>query len=248
AWRRLHGRWGVPLFLLVTAPWYVAIGFLTRGDFFRFALGQQIAARVTGGMEQHGGFPGYYVLASLGTVHPLAALIPAALYGAWARRRSDPTFGFLLGWVVGPLILLECVKTKLVHYYLPAYPACALLAAWVVERVTAEGVNLRRWPLGRLGLGLLVGVGLGGAVTLAAVAVVAPGPVRWPCALSAAVVATGTLGGLLRLQRAATERAVVGLAATWGFVMLAAGAWILPAAEPYRMSRIVGEKLARMAD
>jgi 4-amino-4-deoxy-L-arabinose transferase-like glycosyltransferase len=247
-WRRLRWRWGVPLFVLVTAPWFVAVGVLSNGDFFRFAVGQQIAARVTSGVEQHGGFPGYYVLTSLVMFHPWSALLPVALYGAWARRKADPTFGFLLGWVVGPLVLLECVKTKLVHYYLPAYPACALLAAWFVEQVTAEGVSLRRWPLGRLGLGLLGGVGLGIAAFFAAAAAVLPVSLRWPCALTAAVAASGTFGGLLRLRRGATERAVVGLAATWGFVMLALGAWILPAAEPYRMSRVVGEKLASLAE
>jgi 4-amino-4-deoxy-L-arabinose transferase-like glycosyltransferase len=245
-WRRLRWEWGVPLFLLVTAPWFVAIGVISRGDFFRFAVGQQIAARVTSGIEQHGAFPGYYVLTSLLTFHPWSALLPAALYAAWARRKSDPTFGFLLGWVVGPLLLLEVVKTKLVHYYLPAYPACALLVAWAVGQVSVEGVNLRRWPLGRLSLGLFGGVGLGVAATLAAGAVVVPAPLRWPLVLTAAVIASGTLAGLLRLQRAETVRAVLGLAATWAFVLLAAGAWVLPAAEPYKMSRVVGEKLAEI--
>ena len=55
--------------------------------------------------------------------HPWSAFVPAALLAAWTRRGTQPAFGFLLGWVVGPLILLECVRTKLVHYYLPAYPA-----------------------------------------------------------------------------------------------------------------------------
>src|SRR5206468_8062820 len=116
-WRRLHARWGVPLTLAVAAPWYVAIGVISHGDFYRFALGKQIAERVTTGMEQHGGFPGYYLVTSLATFHPWSALLPAAILGAWQRRRSDPAFGFLLGWVVGPLVLLECVRTKLVHYY-----------------------------------------------------------------------------------------------------------------------------------
>ncbi|MFO0950809.1 MAG: glycosyltransferase family 39 protein [Isosphaeraceae bacterium] len=247
-WKRLHWKWGVPLFLLVAAPWYVAIGVISHGDFYRFAVGKQIAERVTTGMEQHGGFPGYYVVTSLAMFHPWSALVPAAALAAWARRRVDPRFGFLLGWVVGPLVLLECVKTKMVHYYLPAYPAAALLGAWLVCEIEAEGVNVRRWPLGRAAVGLLGGVGIGIATTLVAAGFVLPAGLRVPCLVTACVVTAGTLWGLLRLQHAATSRAVGGLAATWALVMLCVGGWLLPAAEPYRLTRIVGEKLARVSE
>ncbi|MFO0907967.1 MAG: glycosyltransferase family 39 protein [Isosphaeraceae bacterium] len=246
-WSRLRWKWGIPLFVAVAAPWYVAIGLISRGDFFRFAVGQQIAARVTSGMEQHGGFPGYYLVTSLITFHPWSSLLPAACLLAWQRRKLTPDAGFLLGWAIGPLILLECVRTKMVHYYLPAIPACALLCAWVVRDLVAEGVNLRRWPLGRLACGLLGGIGLGIGVCAGAGAVIAPAPLRFPCATIALIAGVGTLWGLRRLQLAATEQAVAGLATTWGLIMLTLGAWLLPAAEPYRTSRIVGERLAVLA-
>lgn len=247
-WRRLHGRWGVPLYLLVTSPWFIAVGVISRGEFFRFAVGKQIAERVISGMEQHGGFPGYYVITSLVTFHPWSALLPAALFGAWSRRRSNPDLGFLLGWVVGPLILMESVQTKLVHYYLPAYPACALLAAWLVEGLLRDEVNLRRWPLGRFGVNVLGGVGIGLAVVFAAGAIGLPSPLRLPCLATSLVIASGTLWGLFRLQRAETLRGVAGLAATWTAALLLISSWLLPAAEPYRLQRIVAEKLARHSD
>ena len=70
------------------------------------------------------------------------------------RRKKDPAVGFLLGWAIGPMILLECVRTKLVHYYLPAYPACALLVALARggrRRLGAEPEALAAragWPTG----------------------------------------------------------------------------------------------------
>ena len=160
-WKRLEWRRGLILLAVVTLPWFVAIGIVSRGDFYRVAVGFHIIQRVTSGIEEHGGFPGYYVVLSLLTFYPWSALLPAALYGGWSRRRSDPAFGFLLGWIVGPLIFLELVRTKLIHYYLPAYPACALLVAWLVVTLIREEVTLRRWPLGRLGLGLLNSIGIG---------------------------------------------------------------------------------------
>jgi 4-amino-4-deoxy-L-arabinose transferase-like glycosyltransferase len=246
-WRRLRWRWGPLLFLLLTAPWFVAVGLISHGEFFRFALGNQVINRVASGMEEHGAFPGYYILTSLGMFHPWSAFVPAALLAAWTRRGTQPAFGFLLGWVVGPLILLECVRTKLVHYYLPAYPACALLAAWLVLEVVKDEVNLRRYPLGRLAFGLLGGVGIGASVALIALAMVVPAHVRWPSLVLAVLMGAGTIVAMGRIYHGATERAATGLAASWAVILLVMGAWLLPSLEPYRTPRIVGERLAALS-
>jgi 4-amino-4-deoxy-L-arabinose transferase-like glycosyltransferase len=243
-WKRLHWRAGLPALVLITAPWFVAVGIASHGDFFRIALGQQVIYRVTSGMEEHAGFPGYYLLTMLGLFHPWSALLPAAALAAWFRRRMRPEFGFLLGWMIGPLIFLECVRTKLVHYYLPAIPACALLAAWLIVALVQDEVNLRRWTLGRLGVGLLGGTALVLAVVLAAGAVVMPSDLRWPLLALALVLVPGTLYGLERFHRGATERAVHALIATWGLLLFAIAGWLLPAAEPYRTPRLVAERLA----
>lgn len=244
--RRLEWKWGVPLFLALIAPWYIAIGILSNGDFYRVAMGYHVIRRMTSGLEEHGGFPGYYVATTLVTFHPWSSLLAPACYSAWVRRKSNPAFGFLLGWVIGPLLLLEAVRTKLVHYYLPAIPACAMLAAWLLAEVARDGANLRRWPLGRLALGLLGGVGLTASVGLLAGAYMVPS-LRWPLLTIGLGMALGTLFALDRFQRGFTDLAVRGLVATWSLVLLGAGTWLLPAAEPYRMSRVVGEKLADLS-
>ncbi len=182
AWNRLHWRRGLVGLVLLTAPWYIAITIVSHGDFLRFAVGKQIVSRLASEVESHGGFPGYYPLVSTLVFYPWSAFVPAALIGAWSRRRSNPIFGFLLGWAIGPLVLLECSRTKLIHYYLPAFPACALLVAWLVLSVAAEGVNIRRWPLGRLAMALLVAIGLGGCVALVAAGTAFPEALRCrPC-------------------------------------------------------------------
>jgi hypothetical protein len=149
--------------------------------------------------------------------------------------------------VIGPLLLLECFHTKLIHYYLPAFPACALLTAWLVMRVVAEGVNIRRKPLGRLAIALLVGIGLVGIVVLGAAATMVERQFVSPMLLLALVLAAGTLIGASSFQQGATERAAYWLAATWALLLLIATAWLIPLAEPYRSSRILGEKLASLA-
>jgi 4-amino-4-deoxy-L-arabinose transferase-like glycosyltransferase len=248
SWSRLEWKWGIPFFALITLPWYVAIGFVSQGEFYREAMGFQILKRVATGIEEHGGFPGYYVVTSLLTLHPWSALLPAALLAAWAKRKNNPAMGFLLGWTIGPLILFECVRTKLVHYYLPAVPACAMLAAWLVLKVSAAEMNLRRWPLGRVSLGLLTGVAIALTVALLAGVVVFPWSLRGPCLVMALVVAAGTLLSIERFYSGRTEPAAYGLVATWAIVLFVGGAWLLPATEPYRISRRVAERLGALAD
>jgi 4-amino-4-deoxy-L-arabinose transferase-like glycosyltransferase len=243
-WKRLEWRRGLLLLTLVTLPWFLAIGILSRGEFYRVAVGYHIVQRVTSGIEEHGGFPGYYVALSLLTFYPWSALMPPALFGAWSRRAGNPALGFLLGWIFGPLLFLELVQTKLIHYYLPAYSACALLIAWLVVTMVREEAALRRWALGRLGLGLLISIGIGTVVALIAAASVVNAPVRWPCLVVAVVLAVGTLSAALRLYRGTTDRGVARLIATWAVVGLLIGTWLVPSLEPYRMARRVGQRLA----
>src|SRR5262249_7640380 len=96
-WKRLHGAWGLAAFVLITAPWFVAIGLISRGEFYRVAMGRHVIQRMTTGMETHGGFPGYYIVGTLLFFYPWSALLPPAVLGAWHRRKSSPAFGFMLG-------------------------------------------------------------------------------------------------------------------------------------------------------
>jgi len=244
-WKRLHLKAGLIGFAVLTVPWYVAISIASEGEFLRFAVGRQIVHRALSDMEAHGGFPGYYPIVSALAFYPWSALFPAALAGAWLRRKSDPMFGFLMGWAIGPLLLLECFKTKLIHYYLPAFPAWAILLAWLIHSIAIEGVNVRRWPLGRLGLALLAGIGLAGTVLMLTGGAMVRGPLAPPMILVAVLIGVGTLAGVSLFQQGATERAAYCLAATWAVVMLVCAGWLIPLAEPYRTSRIIGERLAR---
>ena len=243
-WKRLCPRWGLLGLAAATLPWFLTVAVASSGDYFRVALGSQLLQRVTSGMEGHGAFPGYYLLLSILAFYPWSVLLPAAIWGAWTRRKQNPDLGLLLGWVIAPWFFLECLPTRLVHYLLPAYPACGLLAAWMMEAIADEEVTLRRWALGRLGLGLLGGIGIAGTVALLAAVVALPAPLRLPLVVLAVVLGTGTMTAMLWLHRGVTRQALVGLGVTWALFVLVGVGWLIPAAEPYRTSRRVGERLA----
>jgi 4-amino-4-deoxy-L-arabinose transferase-like glycosyltransferase len=244
---RLRWSWGLPVYALITAPWYIAIGIISRGDFFRVSMGYHVLRRMTTGIETHGGWPGYYALLTVGVFAPWAALLPAALLGAWSRRRESPGYGFVLGWLVGPWIFFELVRTKIIHYFLPAYPAAALLAAWLIVAVSRSEANLRRWPLGRLSLGLLTGTGIAMTVGLLAGALVLPAELRWPCVVVALILAPGTLYAMERFQAGKGLHAASGLVATWAVALLVLSTWLVPATDRYRLSPRLAEKLAELA-
>jgi 4-amino-4-deoxy-L-arabinose transferase-like glycosyltransferase len=244
--RRLKWLPGLALFAAIAAPWFVAIYVVSHGDFYREMVGRHVVFRMTHGMESHGAFPGYYTATILGTFYPWSSLLPAALVLAWAERRQNPNLGFLAGWALGPLILLECVPTKLIHYYLPAYPAAAFLVARLIDRLARGELSWSPGPLRRVSMVLLRWIGGGWVVLLLAGVYALPGPLRWPCLALAAVLTVGTVLAHRWLGRGEFGRGTVTLTTTWSAFALIVGLWLLPAAQPYRLPVSIAHALREL--
>lgn len=164
--RALRLGWGVPLMVLASAPWFIAVTIATEGRFLSEAVGGDMLSKVGGADENHWGPPGYYLLTFGVAAFPVAFLVLRALPGIWSDR-LQPSTRFLLAWAVPIWLLFEAVTTKLPHYSLPAFPALMLLAAaWAMD-------PLRRTP--PRWLAVLSSIGLiGVALGLAIAAVVLP--------------------------------------------------------------------------
>lgn len=148
--------WGVPLFLLVTAPWTAAAWIATDGEFFRVAVGRHVVERSMTALESHGGFPGFYVVTGLIAVFPLFAFLPNAVAALRREAAGEPALRYRLGWLLGPLFMLELLGTKLVHYWMLAYPAAVLLVVEWATSARGERHLAGRWSRALLGLGGLV--------------------------------------------------------------------------------------------
>jgi 4-amino-4-deoxy-L-arabinose transferase-like glycosyltransferase len=134
AWlKNLHWRWGLPLTLAVTLPWFMAIGFVSKGDFLSQSVVQDFAGKLQAAQEKHSGPPGFYLIAFLWTFWPAGLFVTADTARAlWALRRSRRII-FLLAWIVPFWLVLEAIPTKLPHYALPLYPAIAMAAAFAMR-------------------------------------------------------------------------------------------------------------------
>lgn len=226
----LQPLWGLPLALLIAAPWYVAIGLATDGDFFRVAIGDNLLHKVGTGQQSHGGPVGYHLMGFALTFWPGALLAALAVPFAW-RERARPEIRFLICWIIPAWLVFEFVSTKLPHYVLPVFPAIAVLTALAATsaqpQATARwlkvlfGLFLVLWLAVSLTVSLLAPVGFWiyearldpVALVLAGAALAAVGVMTWrvfagrpdqavlAAAVAAAVVSLNTYGlGLPRLE------------------------------------------------
>jgi 4-amino-4-deoxy-L-arabinose transferase-like glycosyltransferase len=134
AWlKNLRFGHGLLILLAVVGPWCWAVHDSTNGQFLMMSLGKHVVERSTTALENHRGFPGYYLVSLFLLMTPWSWALPWAVHRHGKRLLEDRRLLFLLAWLIGPMLMFEAVRTKLVHYYLPAYPAAALLlaSAWV---------------------------------------------------------------------------------------------------------------------
>lgn len=129
-----HLLWGPLLMLTITLPWALAANHASGGAFFRVAIGHHVIGRSLSTLEHHGGFPGIYILAFFILAFPWAAQLPGVIRRCWVARRDSMETLMLLGWLLGPLLIFECLKTRLVHYEMPMLAAGILLILKDQER------------------------------------------------------------------------------------------------------------------
>jgi 4-amino-4-deoxy-L-arabinose transferase-like glycosyltransferase len=237
AWLKgLDWVWGLLAVLALCGPWALAITVSTDGRFWTGAVGHDMAAKLAGAQESHGGPPGLHTLLAPLLLFPATVLLPAAL--VWGlRHRAETAARFALCWLGPSWIIFELAPTKLPHYTLPLYGALAFLIAGALTQ-----------PIGRIsrivgaGLGLVVGAALAVAGVVLAKVYGSPSSLAW--AIAAAIMLAGAgLAGLLALseRRTAVALAAAGALAILGHNLLAAG--LAPTLKPLWVS----SRLARAA-
>lgn len=133
---------GITLYLLIAAPWYVAISMAQPGYAYEFFI-QQNLARYAGHTFGRHGLPGVIYIPIL-----LAGLLPWTIYlpglciryfpRRWRLRNERPEMLFLWLAVLVPLVFFMFGRTRLANYILPVFGPLAvmtgvLLADWIVS-------------------------------------------------------------------------------------------------------------------
>ena len=196
AWERRLGLLFKPLglvgfaaMMLVAAPWYIWVGVETKANFLaRFFMNHHVD-RFLSPMENHGGFPGFYLVVLFLGLLPWTIYLGLSLWhgvwsavsepprrwiGVWenaADRKGGPDgelvsrYRFLLVWIGVYLVFFSLAATKLPNYILPAAAPTSLLLARFLDRWRQGQLRLAAaWLYAGLGglisLGLTISLGL----------------------------------------------------------------------------------------
>jgi 4-amino-4-deoxy-L-arabinose transferase-like glycosyltransferase len=116
--------WIVPF--LLSAPLHLVREFFIQNHFGRFIQGY----------DSHKGPIYFYPFIIWLEFAPGSIFPPLAVWMAWKTRKEGENRAgiFLLSLFVGPLVLLSASSAKDYVYFLPVYPALAMLVAWCIVR------------------------------------------------------------------------------------------------------------------
>jgi len=229
--------WGLVLFFAIVGPWAIAITVATDGAFWGGAIGGDLAPKLSGGHERHGGPFGYHTVMVAFLIFPATLLLPAALWRGW-RDRIDPGVRFALCWLIPTWLVFELLPTKLVHYTLPAYGALAWLMASAMRQPLSKPLAISGAALSALAAAVFAAVSIYGLSEFGG-----PGDLIWAVLSAALFAAAGIVGAVMVLRRAAASAVI----ATGVLGLLAHGVFsggLVPNLEPLWLSDEVAEKLS----
>ncbi len=114
----------------------------THGKYLDVGIGEHVIHRSTGVNDGHGlsGLAGYlgsipvYFVTFIGSFFPWSIRAPFVLYRWWPGRKGDGIGWYLLLQAAVVFVVFSLVRTKLVHYTLPAFPCIALWLALQIAR------------------------------------------------------------------------------------------------------------------
>ncbi len=188
-WRRLtrlHLGKGLALFLLITAPWFIAVS-LANEEFARFFFIHEHFDRFLTPAHRREGAWWYFVPLLLFGTMPWLPFIAIRLRAGW--RRTDFPFlpageepgtragnevskepggktlqpqRLLLIWAGFIFLFFSASHSKLPSYILPVFPALTLFAAVEMQRMAPEILSRIAWIMAAAGGVLLLALLLGG--------------------------------------------------------------------------------------
>jgi len=118
---------GLILFLLISAPWYLAQFSINGREFFDQFIMKHHFKRYVGVISGHKGPFYYYIPVLLIGLFPWIAYLPAGIRNT--LKEKERFYLFALLWVTFLFVFFSLSTTKLPNYILPAIPAASLLIA-----------------------------------------------------------------------------------------------------------------------
>jgi 4-amino-4-deoxy-L-arabinose transferase-like glycosyltransferase len=162
---------GLCVTAVLTAAWGIPALEQTNWKYLEVGLGQHVVFRSVGVIDGHGlrGILGFvatiplYFVTFFVSFFPWSTRVPSSLLRWWPERRRQAAAWYLLAQALVVFVVFSCVRTKLPHYTLPAFPCIALWLAMLIGRETNSFAWFGKRFAGMAVLVILVMVG-GGAI------------------------------------------------------------------------------------
>lgn len=147
--------WGIPLVLLLTAPWFVWAEIETDGRFFEVFFWHHNFQRGLGGSNLASHPWWFYLPRLVVDLLPWSLFLPVAAFFAF-RTKDDAEARFGGVWLLAIVGFLSLMSFKRADYLLPAYPGAALLLGCFLETKLLAIWNERRFDLRAALVGLIL--------------------------------------------------------------------------------------------
>jgi 4-amino-4-deoxy-L-arabinose transferase-like glycosyltransferase len=187
-WRfALNWRWTLTAisFTLIGVPWFILVGMETHGEFLRGFFLRHNLERGMSTMENHGGFPGYYLVVLCVGTAPWSIFLGLAWWAGfwsairqpwnrcqslWARTAemerqpavltdAPAAYRLLACWIFVYLVFFNLAATKLPNYVLPVVVPTVILIARLLQRWRTQLATLPGWfTVSSVTMLLLIGV------------------------------------------------------------------------------------------
>lgn len=149
-WRRLHLASGLGIYLVLTAPWFVAVS-LANEEFFRFFFIHEHFTRYLTSEHKRGQPWWFFIPLLLLGVLPWLPVLGWGIVRTW-REGAAPAGRFswqrfALVWAAFVFVFFSASGSKLPSYILPMFPVLALVAAARLCDIPQATLLRLTWPL-----------------------------------------------------------------------------------------------------
>jgi 4-amino-4-deoxy-L-arabinose transferase-like glycosyltransferase len=169
-WKRLRPLYlptGLPLFLVIAAPWHLLAASRNPTWAHRYFVYEHWLRFFTPAAGRHGAWWYFIPIVLFGLFPWVGFLWPAlrdSLRGGWARRRENAAAWFLVTWAAFIFLFFSKSQSKLAPYILPVFPPLAVIVgAWLAGEgkdlaKLRGGLRIFSFVCGLLGAAILVAV------------------------------------------------------------------------------------------
>jgi 4-amino-4-deoxy-L-arabinose transferase-like glycosyltransferase len=236
---------GIPIFLLIAAPWFYLVNQATDGNWFADFIYIHHVKRYTAGAGHRQPFYYYFTTLPADFMPWTIFAIPALFaYRPYRRAWADPTVQFFFLWFLVVLLFFSMSDTKRDLYLLPLLPTLALLVANYLDAITGAKLpqdSLLRW----VATGCFAIIGVSG-IALPIAAWVVRGDAFQATLLSSVALAVGGICTALFIWRRVPLKALTSVAAMMVAIVISVTYRIFPYLEQFKSDRPLSQTIKRI--